>query len=128
MRNGIILAGIAFAVTLAVIVGNKLSSEALAVAVGALCGIAASIPVSIGLVIAASRNWGHAEERPRQVDYEYPQGSAHRYPQQPPVIVVTPPQMQQSPYGYANQPYYFPPPANGNSYDSREFKVIGDEP
>ncbi len=127
MRNGIILAGIAFAVTLAVIVGNKLSSEALAVAVGALCGIAASIPVSVGLVIAASRNWGHTEERPREIEREYPQRQPQHYPQQPQVIVVAPPQIQQPPYGYPNQPYYFPPPANGNPYDSREFKVVGDE-
>ena len=70
MRNGIILIGIAFAVALAAVVGNRLSNDALAVVVGAVCGISASIPVTIGLVIAASRNWGR-EEGVREIGYDY---------------------------------------------------------
>ncbi len=58
MRNGILVVAVTFAISLAIVVGNRLPGEALAVIVGAFCGISASIPVSIGLVIAASRNRG----------------------------------------------------------------------
>ena len=123
MRNGMILAGSAFAVALAVIVGNRLSNEAMAVVVGAVCGISASIPVSLALVIAASRNWGRVEG-PREVEYDY---GSHRYAPQPPqILVVSPPQPPQPPYGYAPSQYYLPPGAPDVGAP-RDFKIIGDE-
>lgn len=123
MRNGIILAGIAFAVALAVIVGNRLSNEAMAVVVGAVCGISASVPVSIALVIAASKNWGRSEE-PREIGYDY---AAHRYAPQPPqILLVSPPVQPQTPYGLAQNQYYLPPSAPDVGAP-REFKIIGDE-
>jgi len=123
MRNGLILAGIAFAVALAVIVGNRLSNEAMAVVVGTVCGISASIPVSIALVIAASKNWGR-EERPREIGYDY---EARRYAPQPPqILVVSPPQQPQSPYSFPQSQYYLPPGAPDVGAP-RDFKIIGDE-
>ncbi len=109
MRNGIVLVGMAFAVTLAIFVANRLSDQALAVAVGAMCGILASVPVSIAFVIAAHRNWGRPEtivqETPRRLDPEPP-----RYPQaQQPIIVIAPPQLNSAAYPYSNAPYYIPP-------------------
>ena len=123
MRNGIILAGVAFAVALAVIVGNRLSDEAMAVVVGAVCGISASVPVSVALVIAASRNWGRdVAEGPREVGYDY---GAHRYAPQPPqILVVSPP--AQAPYTYPSNQYYLPPGAPDVG-SPRNFKIIGDE-
>ena len=44
----------AFAVTLAVVVGRRLSDEALAVLAGAVCGVGAAIPTSL-LIVAVSR-------------------------------------------------------------------------
>jgi hypothetical protein len=124
MRNGLILAGIAFAVALAVIVGNRLSNEAMAVVVGAVCGISASIPVSLALVIAASRNWGR-EEGPREVEYDY---GSHRYAPQPPqILVVSPSQQAPSPYGFPQNQYYLPPPIDDARSSPRQFKIIGDE-
>ena len=122
MRNGIILAGIAFAVALAVIVGNRLSNEAMAVVVGAVCGISASIPVSIALVIAASKNWGR-EEAPREIEYDY---GAHRYAPQPPQILVVSPPQAQSPFGFPQNQYYLPPGAP-DAGAPRDFKIVGDE-
>lgn len=54
--NKIILAATALAVTVMVLVviGNRLSDEALAVLAGAACGVGAAIPTSL-LVIAVSR-------------------------------------------------------------------------
>lgn len=121
MRNGLILAAIAFAVALAVIVGNRLSNDALAVVVGTVCGISASIPVSIALIIAASRNWGRADaER---------EDASPRYAAPPPVVVIAPPQQNPVAYPYANAPLYLPPtldavPAPGSP---REFKIVGEE-
>ena len=123
MRNGIILAGIAFAVALAVIVGNRLSNEAMAVVVGAVCGISASIPVSIALVIAASKNWGRDEAPPREIGYDY---GAHRYAPQPPQILVVSPPPAQPPYGFPQNQYYLPPGAPDMGAP-RDFKIIGDE-
>ncbi len=122
MRNGIVLVGMAFAVTLAIVVANRLSEQALAVAVGAICGMVASVPVSIAFVIAANRNWG----RPETIVQEQPVPAPPSYPQpQQPIVVIAPPQA--SPYGYAQgQTYYLPPnvPAPGTP---RDFRIIGDD-
>ncbi len=129
MRNGIVIIGMCFAVTLAIIVGNRLSNDAMAVAVGALCGISASIPVSVALVIAASRNWGRddrQEERADRPARPAPDVYPYRQPQ-PPVIVISPPAQNSAPFQYPNAPYYFPPPTDDASYNGREFKIIGDE-
>ena len=128
MRNGIVLVGMAFAVTLAIAVANRLSEQALAVAVGALCGMAASVAVSIAFVIAMHRNWGRpqtiVQEAPRQPGSEPP-----RFPQaqpQQPIIVIAPPQPGASAYPYSNAPYFYPPQSD-EAQSGREFKIIGDE-
>jgi hypothetical protein len=126
MRNTIIVAGSAFAVALAVVVGNRLSSEAMAVVAGAVCGISASIPISIGLVIAASNQWGRNArgrlEQPHEIGYA---DESRRYLPQPPVVIVSPPQAQM-PYGYPHNSYVAPlhAPMLGAP---REFKIVGGE-
>ncbi len=72
--------GVAFAVTLAAVVGNRLSDEALAVLAGAVCGVGAAIPTSLLIVAVSRRREGGA----RAVSSP-PQGSY------PPVVVVAPP-------------------------------------
>jgi hypothetical protein len=47
--------GLAFAVTLAIVVGQRLSAEAMSVLVGVLAGVAASIPTSLIVVWFATR-------------------------------------------------------------------------
>ena len=123
MRNGMILASIAFVVALAYIVGSRLSNEAIAVVVGAVCGIGASIPVSIALVIASSNNWGRREE-PSQPNYGY---DPRRYATQPQVLFVSAPQTQMPYGGYPQNPYYFPTPSPEVALEPREFKIIGGE-
>ena len=123
MKNGLILIGAVFSVTLAAIVGNRLSNEAMAVVVGALCGISASVPMTIGVMLAINQNWNRAEP-PREIGFDY---GAQKFAAQPPMIVVAPPQMQpQAPYGFAANPYYLP--ANiAAPLAPREFKIIGDD-
>ena len=126
MRNGILLVGVVFAVTFAIVVGSRLSDEAMAVVVGAICGISASIPVSIGFVIAATRHWGQADNRAESPNHYYPEQRPYAQPQ-PPVIVISPPQQAASPYQYPNAPFYLPPSNADTPFNGREFKIIGDE-
>ena len=120
MRNGVFIIGIVFAATLAYVVGNRLSNEAMAVVVGALCGISASVPISIALFIAASRNWGRADVSAREELRE----PTRTYAPQPPFLVIAPPQFNPAQY---QQPQYFPTPMANNTIESRDFKIIGEE-
>jgi hypothetical protein len=50
------LMGLAFAMTLAVVIGLRLSTEAMAVIAGVVAGVAASIPASLIVIWLATRN------------------------------------------------------------------------
>jgi hypothetical protein len=86
MRAKVLLwiAAVAFAVTLAVIVGWRMSSEARAVLVGVAAGVLASIPTSLIVVWVTTRQWRAEREG---------QARAQAMPVQPqmPVVVVAPP-------------------------------------
>jgi len=103
---------IAFVVTLAVIIGQRLSDQAVAVLAGAVCGVGASIPTS--LLIAWVTRRRH-EARPVQ-----PQQSTY-----PPVVVIqSPPHAGQPalPQGGYMPPYVQPTPPT-----PREFTIVGEE-
>jgi hypothetical protein len=131
MRNGIMLIGVTFAIALAAFIGNRLSSEALAVVVGAVCGISASIPIVLGAFIAMNRGWGDSDrygirrELPRQVGYDY--GSNRFNLQQPqPLVIFAPPPVAPVAFGSLQGQYILPPGAPAIDAP-REFKIIGDE-
>lgn len=100
---------VAFAVTLAIIVGNRLSDEALAVLAGAVCGVGAAIPTSL-LIVAVSRR---RDEERVQPPAPYPQGAY------PPVVVVAPPGGQQRPNAWNTLPPSLTAPMQ------RNFTVVG---
>jgi hypothetical protein len=103
---------VAILVTLAVIVGNRLSDEALAVLAGAVCGVGAAIPTSL-LIVAVSRRRNDRDESPRPMPGGYPLNGY------PPVVVVAPP--------YAG-PAQFPTAATWEDAPGpRHFTVVGDE-
>ncbi len=79
------LAVMTFAVTLAVIVGRRLSDQALAVLAGAVCGVGAAIPTSL-LVVAVSHRRDELWRQPTTQQGAYP-----------PVVVVAPPGAQYRP-------------------------------
>ena len=98
----------AFVVTLAVIIGNRLSDESLAVLAGAVCGVGAAIPTSL-LIVAVARRRDEPRSQPTTTPGPYP-----------PVVVVTPP---------GGQPW----PGNQNALPpslrapvQRHFTVVGD--
>ncbi len=145
-RTGVILALIAGAGVLAYQVGARLSDEAIMTLVGVMCGILASIPISIGMLIALTRErtayvQAEPEEdvRPEPAPVSYPmyRPSPPPAPQLPPaqtqpqIIVVAPPQTQLPqnflPYGnyFAPQsPPALPPPA---PMHERTFKIVGEQ-
>jgi hypothetical protein len=106
MKKVAIVAVIAFAMTLAVIIGKRMSTDAMAVVIGVACGVLASIPTSL-LILAVSNRQGKREARPQRRDY-------------PPVVVVNP---------GGNQPRYLqaPFPIPTMQAQERQFNVIGDE-
>jgi hypothetical protein len=103
---------VAFAVTLAVVVGQRLSDQAVSILAGAVCGVGASIPTSL-LIIWVSR---------RQQQQEASQSNRQMQGVYPPVVVVQPPAQM----GGANssQQAYLP-----SRFEPmpREFTVVGGE-
>lgn len=96
-----------FLAGLGVVIGNRMSTEAMGVVVGVVLGVAASIPMVLIILLFLARRDKKEEER-RQTSY-------------PPVIVVTG-------SGQA-QPIRTPhlPPANYGGDGQRAFTLIGDE-
>jgi hypothetical protein len=112
-----ILAGLlvtGFGVTLALVISNRLSDEALAVLAGAVCGVGAAIPTSL-IVVAVSRR--HDGSRAQPVAPNPYQGSY------PPVIVVAPSGPgQQGANGWNRVPPSF------HTSTQRQFTVVGGAP
>lgn len=134
-RIGILATAIVGAGILAYQIGARLSDEALMTIAGVACGIIASIPVSIGLALALTR------ERARYPTAEYIEPEFELEPATPyavrrapspqftppQIIVVAPPQGAQTLAPYNN---YFPPtapPALPAPMRERTFKIVGEE-
>ncbi|MDY7078460.1 MAG: hypothetical protein SXV54_16210 [Chloroflexota bacterium] len=104
----------AFAVTLALVVGNRLSDEALAVLAGAVCSVGAAIPTSLLVVVVSRRrDEGHVDrtQQPSTLQGMYP-----------PVVVVAPPGGQQRPGDWNTFSPALPAPVE------RQFTVVGGAP
>jgi len=117
MKRGVILVGAVFAVALAVVIGGRLSADAMGVVVGVVCGVLASVPTSLVLIWALMRR---TQGNGAEVVARQGIGSG----QYPPVVVVNP-----GPgYGISG---YGPPPMAAHSLPApggpRSFKVVGDE-
>ena len=114
-----ILVGVAalFVVALAVVVGKRMSTDAMAVVIGVVFGVAASIPSSL-LIVAVTR---------RTQDREIDQVRSLREQQRtaPPVIVVSPNGAQTMPWFSPFQMPAIPEALDGQP--TRRFRVVGDE-
>lgn len=113
------LAALAFAVTLAVVVGNRLSDEALAVLAGAVCGVGAAIPTSL-LIVAVSRKRDAEGTTARCEEQVRPSMSSQGM--YPPVVVVAPQGGQQRLQGWNGLPPSLSAPMQ------RNFTVVGGTP
>jgi hypothetical protein len=110
------LIAVCFAVTLAVMVGDRLSDEALAVLAGAVCGVAAALPTSL-IILAVLRQREIGSRR-----HEEPSLHPPTHGQYPPIVVVAPPDRWQQPTGWNGLPPSLPPPTQ------RDFTVVGGTP
>lgn len=110
------LVAMAFAVTLALIVGNRLSDEALGVLAGAVCGVGAAIPTSL-IVVAVSQR--RSEPRDLSISGQTVQPPMSQQRPYPPVIVVSPQSGQQWPNGWNALPPSLTTPME------RNFTVVG---
>lgn len=118
VKQTIVVLGLVFAVTLAIVVGRQLSTEAMAVVIGIVCGVAAGIPTSLLLFVVLSRREegrDRDQERPRQAR---PNGSY------PPVIVIQGGAPQAQPPMLPGG--YWPAPQQGPLVN-RQFHVVGNE-
>lgn len=98
----------AFLVGLGVIVGSRMSAEAMGVVVGVVLGVAASIPMALLIMLFVARR---EKKETQRRDSAYP-----------PVVIVTPGGGQAQ---SARMPYL--PPAGYGGEGHRAFTVIGDE-
>jgi hypothetical protein len=118
MKQALVLFGILFFVVLAIVVGQRLSTEAMAVVVGVVCGVVASVPVSLGLLLLLGR-------LPNLRSGERPEEPARRR-DIPPVIVVAPGPIQPNwpNPGYGGSAAW---PLNRLPGQERPFRIIGEE-
>jgi hypothetical protein len=111
------LTGIAFGVTLAVLIGTRLSAEALSVVAGAACGVGALLPlVAVLAGLLLRRNDNLNSERQARASY-------------PPVIVVAPPAALPPGQTWASGPHAQPVSYNAAGYANitRQFSIIGND-
>jgi hypothetical protein len=94
--RAVALVGAVLCLALAIIVLGQMSSEALAVASGVVCGVAAGIPAAILLYVTLSRRARRVEDEPRP-------GQQGAYP---PLIIV---QGYAGPTPLAQDPWLAPP-------------------
>lgn len=89
MKYAIPLLLLGFGVTLAVVIGQRMSADAMAVIVGVAVGVAASVPTSLLLVALLRR--ANRESRPIQPD-AYSPYPAQLPPAQPQIMIFDPAQ------------------------------------
>ena len=112
---------VAAGVALAVVVGQRMSSDAMAVVIGVVFGVAASIPTSL-LVVAATRRAAAPPSRPALHDPP---------PTQPPQIYIVQPGQAGPQAPWLEQPTSqrlpFPPAGYPLAQSPRRFKVVGED-
>lgn len=123
MRAVVVTCVAAFCIGLGVTVAYRMQTEAMAVVVGVLCGVGASLPVSLLLLYAVRQSQRAAppvgEARP-------PTPATHLQPPQPPqIVVVAPgyPDQHGQPWQYPQLPAGTPMPPRA----PRDFTIIGDD-
>lgn len=122
MRKLIGLGCVAGIITLAVLIGQRMSTDAMAVVIGVVFGVAASIPTSL-LIVAATRS-----PRPREDPYRSV-GPDPRPPAQPNIYIVNPPtgtMLGSQPRPQLPEPYSFAMPTTVMPAE-RRYTIVGDD-
>jgi hypothetical protein len=136
VKTAFMVGVIAFGVTLAVVIGNRLSDLAASILVGAMAGIAASVPMTFFLLLLFGARARPAADEQDSIQVmpaaERPAPIARPYPNQaqpaaqPAFVVVAPPgRYPWANPGEATAADYYPTPMPRLSPPPREFQVIG---
>jgi hypothetical protein len=127
-KTGLLFVMIVAAAAVIYSVVARLSDQTIDVLVGLMCGVGATIPICIGLLIALTRR-RHSHDAEEETEGIYPERgdsrSAYNVRQPyPPVIVVTP-QQSQLPHPFGGM---LPPGYNLNEPPiPRNFKIVGED-
>jgi hypothetical protein len=117
-----------FGVALAIVIGQRMSTDAMAVVIGVAVGVAASVPTSLLLIalLRRERQQGFRQEPPREMPYD-PYGAYGRGlpPPQPNVIVLDPSQFAGMRGPQMQTP--LPPPEYSPDGGMRRLRVVGSE-
>jgi hypothetical protein len=111
MKKVAVAALMAFVVALAVVIGQRMSTDAMAVVVGIVCGVAASVPTSLLIIFVTGRRWREMRGEERSP--------------YPPVVVVNPGQGAGGVNSHPHSGAYLPPPAPPAT--PRRFRVVGED-
>lgn len=125
MKRVVLMGVFIFVAIFAWRVGERVSADAISMAIGILLGTLASIPAAI-LVLAATRR---SEQRSRN-NPPAPQGWHGGQQGNAPVIVLSPPMMSMPPnqaLPQANYAGWSTPPAEPVTHKQRRFRVVGEE-
>lgn len=119
MRGALFAGAVAFGVALAVLFAQKLSDQAVAVIVGSVIGVVASVPMTAIVLWLMLR--GRFQQPPAVVRHEYPSRE-----EQPRIMVIQPqPYPAAAPLPSPMNPYVTPAPA-AFPRSAREFKIVGE--
>jgi len=127
MSKAVGLAIVAAGVALAVVIGQRMSTDAMAVVVGVAVGVMASIPTSL-LVMAAMRRAQPGYTRPERDE----RPSVAPPPAQPQIYIVNPgagPGQPAAPWLTGGVQAQLPPPAGypWTPETNRRYKVVGQD-
>lgn len=112
-----------FGVALAIVIGQRMSTDAMAVVIGVAVGVAASVPTSL-LLIALLRK--ERQGFRNEVSPEMPNNPYHQaLPQQPNVIVLDPSQFAGMRNAQLQTP--LPPPEYSPDGGMRRLRVVGSD-
>ncbi|MDL1896628.1 hypothetical protein FBQ82_10160 [Anaerolineae bacterium CFX7] len=120
---------------------ERVSAETLNIAFGVMCGVAASVPVTVGLMLALLRQRQTADASDETFETQAPPARESYRPASqtlpapsPPQIIVLSPQGQfapgQLPQNFPLQWNQTPNPflsEHANAVDAREWRIIGEE-
>ena len=124
MKRIVLLASLAFGFTLALLVAQRLSDQAMAVIVGSVIGVAASVPMTalVLWLMLRQRVPAHPPPSPPVSRYEPP------IREEPRIMVIQAQPYPTAPVSALTSGMYAPPAYNsGQPRAPREFTIVGEE-
>jgi hypothetical protein len=117
-KHVVLMVALAFGATLAVMVGKRMSGDAMAVVLGVVCGVLAAVPTTLLLTLVLTRGDRLGSDAGGERQARHPAAGAY-----PPVVVIQG-GAPQSPVLPAGMGGYWPGATMG-TIDSRDFRVVG---